>query len=193
MTNAQNDMRANVCTLTPTPSPNRRGVKKPAFTLAEVLVTLGIIGVVAAMTLPMLAKNYQFYIRQQQFKKAYAALNIATQKAQIDMGEGVRCFYLYGTNDSWNPDNLVDCELFYNELAKNLNLLKTCKGNSLNGGCIPENLRGGDKVYADVQGGDNKSEAEASFNRGCGGFREAKIKTRSTTFVSNSNSLVQTS
>ena len=52
---------------------------KKAFTLAEVLITLGIVGIVAALTIPMLAKNYQFYIRQQQFKKAYAALNIASQ------------------------------------------------------------------------------------------------------------------
>ena len=33
--------------------------QKIAFTLAEVLITLGIIGVVAALTLPMLIQNYQ--------------------------------------------------------------------------------------------------------------------------------------
>ena len=32
---------------------------RPGFTLAEVLITLGIIGVVAAMTLPGLVQNYQ--------------------------------------------------------------------------------------------------------------------------------------
>ena len=35
------------------------GVRKGAFTLAEVLITLGIIGVVAAMTIPTLMTNYQ--------------------------------------------------------------------------------------------------------------------------------------
>lgn len=34
-------------------------LKKAAFTLAEVLITLGIIGVVAAMTMPSLIQNYQ--------------------------------------------------------------------------------------------------------------------------------------
>ena len=32
---------------------------KKAFTLAEVLITLGIIGVVVAMTMPTLINNYQ--------------------------------------------------------------------------------------------------------------------------------------
>ena len=53
--------------LTPTlPSPagrvsgGREGVeKKPAFTLAEVLITLGIIGVVASMTIPTLIQNHK--------------------------------------------------------------------------------------------------------------------------------------
>lgn len=30
-----------------------------AFTLAEVLITLGVIGVVAALTIPQLVKNYK--------------------------------------------------------------------------------------------------------------------------------------
>ncbi|MBQ8168695.1 prepilin-type N-terminal cleavage/methylation domain-containing protein [bacterium] len=34
-------------------------VRKSAFTLAEVLITLAIIGVVAAMTIPTLISNYQ--------------------------------------------------------------------------------------------------------------------------------------
>ena len=34
------------------PLPSRLAAKKAAFTLAEVLITLGIIGVVAALTLP---------------------------------------------------------------------------------------------------------------------------------------------
>ena len=33
--------------------------RKSAFTLAEVLITLGVIGVVAALTLPTLIANYQ--------------------------------------------------------------------------------------------------------------------------------------
>lgn len=34
-------------------------VNKKAFTLAEVLITLGIIGIVAALTMPSLIANYK--------------------------------------------------------------------------------------------------------------------------------------
>ncbi|MBO5435027.1 type II secretion system protein [bacterium] len=58
-----------------------KGGKKVAFTLAEVLVTLGIIGVVAAMTLPMLAENYQRIVVQTRLKKFYTTFNQAILRA----------------------------------------------------------------------------------------------------------------
>ena len=49
-------------------------VKKAAFTLAEVLITLGIIGIVAAMTIPTLISNYQKKTYVVGLKKAYSIL-----------------------------------------------------------------------------------------------------------------------
>ena len=45
---------------------------KNAFTLAEVLVTLGIIGVVAAMTVPNLMENYQRQSYITQLRKTHS-------------------------------------------------------------------------------------------------------------------------
>lgn len=44
-------------------------MKKIAFTLAEVLITLGIIGVVAAMTMPVLIQNQREKVVVTQLKK----------------------------------------------------------------------------------------------------------------------------
>ena len=52
-------------------------LKKSAFTLAEVLITLGIIGIVAAMTLPTLVANHRKKVLQTQFLKTYSDLNNA--------------------------------------------------------------------------------------------------------------------
>ena len=57
------------------PSPLGEGKKKAAFTLAEVLITLGIIGVVAALTLPTLIANYQKKVYVNQLKKSVSVLS----------------------------------------------------------------------------------------------------------------------
>ena len=49
-------------------------LRRAAFTLAEVLITLGIIGVVAALTLPTLIQNHQKQVYVTQLKKAYSTL-----------------------------------------------------------------------------------------------------------------------
>lgn len=51
--------------------------KKFAFTLAEVLITLGIIGVVAAMTMPSLIANYREHALINQLKTTYAIFSEA--------------------------------------------------------------------------------------------------------------------
>ena len=50
--------------------------KKFAFTMAEVLITLGVIGVVAAMTLPPLIENYQKTVWVKQLQKNYSKILI---------------------------------------------------------------------------------------------------------------------
>ena len=74
--------------LTPTPNPsliregcmhttNCRRKRKTAFTLAEVLITLGIIGVVAAMTIPTVITNYKKSQIEARLKKLYTVMNQA--------------------------------------------------------------------------------------------------------------------
>ncbi len=57
---------------------------KNGFTLAEVLITLGIIGVVAAMTMPSLISNYRHKVLETQFKKAYSVLSQAVIPVQSE-------------------------------------------------------------------------------------------------------------
>lgn len=61
--------------------------RKIAFTLAEVLITLGIIGVVAAMTMPSLVANYEKKRTATAVKKAYSELSQALKLAEVDYGD----------------------------------------------------------------------------------------------------------
>ena len=69
---------------------------KAGFTLAEVLITLGIIGVVAAMTIPTLIANTNGAKFRSQFKKTISTLNQAglMSQAQYDFdyaGTSLKC------------------------------------------------------------------------------------------------------
>ena len=74
-------------------APKRKGIfssdqnsKKCAFTLAEVLITLGIIGIIAAMTLPALISKYQKKVTIERLKASYALLLTGLEQAKSDYG-----------------------------------------------------------------------------------------------------------
>ena len=65
----------------------KKTVKKPvfnAFTLAETLITLMIIGVVASLTIPGVMRNYKAKVLETSFKKGYSAIVQMYEKTCID-------------------------------------------------------------------------------------------------------------
>ena len=87
-----------------------------AFTLAEVLITLGIIGIVAGLTMPSLINNAN--------DRKYRG---ARQKALATIGEAVRNITV-----TEGIGNAVDSEDFVeNHLRKQIQIVKTCKNNDL--------------------------------------------------------------
>ena len=59
---------------------------KKGFTLAEVLITLGVIGIVAAMTIPTMINNYQKKVTVTKLKLAYSQLYNAIKLSEVDNG-----------------------------------------------------------------------------------------------------------
>ena len=68
---------------------NENGQQKnySGFTLAEVLITLGIIGVVAALTLPTLIQNYRKHVVETKLAKFYTTINQAVSRSTVENGE----------------------------------------------------------------------------------------------------------
>ena len=60
---------------------------KKGFTLAEVLITLGIIGIVAALTLPSLINKYEKQSTITAVQKVYSTLNQALKRSELDNGD----------------------------------------------------------------------------------------------------------
>ena len=79
---------------------------KIAFTLAEVLITLGIIGVVAAMTLPTLIQKHTNTVVETRLKKFYSGINQAVMLAEKDYGDRKYWYQDYNnieTDDEGKP------------------------------------------------------------------------------------------
>lgn len=62
-------------------------MKNKGFTLAEVLITLGVIGVVAALTIPVLIENHNKKIVVTRLKKVYTTMNQAIKMAELEYGD----------------------------------------------------------------------------------------------------------
>ena len=67
--------------------------KRIGFTLAEVLITLGIIGVVAALTMPSLINNAKNKELETAFKKSYSNLSNAFQRMYLEDYNGTEIDY----------------------------------------------------------------------------------------------------
>ena len=86
--------------------------KRFGFTLAEVLITLGIIGVVAAMTIPTLISNTNGAKFRSQFKKTLSTLNQAglMSQAQYDFdyaGTTIACKADQAIGAAEHPDSVM--------------------------------------------------------------------------------------
>ena len=71
---------------------SRTKVSRSAFTLAEVLITLGIIGIVVALTMPALIANYQKMVLKNQFKHAYSLVSQAIRQVEANNGYPLGCY-----------------------------------------------------------------------------------------------------
>lgn len=111
--------------------------KTCAFTLAEILITLGIIGVVAALTIPVLMQN----IQDRQFKEAAkAAYSKASQAVQLMKNDnGGNLSYYYGNANKFKPDFIQ-----YFKIAQD------CPDGD---GCVT-NFSSGHSGYYSLSGGD---------------------------------------
>ena len=98
-------------------------IRRAAFTLAEVLITLGIIGVVAAMTLPSLIAKYQEKVLVTQAKKSYSIIMNAVNTYNSDLG-------VFGDNSILMDANKSNNEILQ-EFSKYFNGALLCDNNDI--------------------------------------------------------------
>lgn len=93
---------------------------RPAFTLAEVLITLGIIGVVAAMTIPILINQTQEQAWKSAYKKTFSAIAQAFEQVKQDEGGDLSKYFTSGQHYAGGTADVV------NMMGKYLKYTKSC-------------------------------------------------------------------
>ena len=108
--------------------------KKNAFTLAEVLITLTILGVIAALTIPPL----MFTTDEKQsivgLKKAMTTLDQAVDLARTEpkFQPNPKCYI----NHEGGSDATADCQELFKYMKNVIQVQKYCDGNPVDGGCM---------------------------------------------------------
>ena len=197
---------------------NRLSSYSKGFTLAEVLITLGVIGVVAALTMPSVMNNVQKMMLKNQFKRSYSLITNAINKTGYDLGYYPACYgwlksdynaVCSQTNDAGaciaytQPDgsplapntwgDTSECSVFYNQFIKEFNVIKTCNGNAYPG-CLPD-YKGIDQLnqsnYTTDPSDPNYVEnyGELVTVGGCGALKKRNID-NSNAFVTNDGMII---
>ena len=102
--------------------------RKEGFTLAEVLITLAIIGIVAVLTIPTLVANYQT-----------RAWETASQVFQRKLEEALKVMNVQGTLAGYTTT-----EAFVNELSKHIKITRICENDEITT-CFADTVTWGDE------------------------------------------------
>lgn len=92
---------------------------KNAFTLAEMLITLGVIGVVSVLTIPNLIKNYYEKRTVSQLREVQSILSQALRQAEEEYGD------VYGWGLSYNSSS-SDAQIIADNIKPFLKLAQDC-------------------------------------------------------------------
>lgn len=181
------------------------------FTLAEVLITLAIIGIVAAITIPTLLSKYQQYCLKVQFKKTYAMLQQVWLRSEYEFGVTPKCFNWapnpYGASEckQFSDDGkrceggyiltstgepvpsdysgmFSDCQVFGDKIFENLKVSKICQTAPYDNGCVPE-YEGQDTYTISKNPDKSESEINASLVGMTNAMRKEFLRDRNMTIV----------
>lgn len=161
------------------------------FTLAEVLITLGILGIVIAMTMPFLINKYQRIVTVERLKRAYALVETAVQtyRAEND-GNDLDSTPIMG---QYYNNRIIDMSRFGKMMSSHLQTLK--EGHFKDWMCLRagetpryKNLRNGILGYN--TGINNTSSYYLELNDGtCIGFYRSGYSWGNTSYGNSDNVL----
>ena len=190
---------------------------KKAFTLAELLISLSIIGVIAALTLPTLITQTEIKTNARVYKKTVATLNDLVAQSVTDsrFQPYPVCFYWdenpYGTAKcvQWSSNGecskyeyedgsslasdhngpMSQCNALFSYMKENLKVTKECSSNNaFSGGCTPE--YNGNDTNAKNNNPDATDYDVTKSTSGCANWRKENLKKRNAYVLADGTILI---
>ncbi len=106
------------------------------FTLAEVLITLGILGIIAAITLPVITQKIDKLITVSKLKKSVATLNEIIRLSEKDNGEVWEWDFPGTANENYDR-NFIESEFFKKYFEPYIKIVGKCKGENIQSAAYP--------------------------------------------------------
>lgn len=135
-------------------------IKKSAFTLSEVMLTLSLIGFLATMTLSTVGSSVQQKARLSEFRTAYSKMSTTLTNITADTGKIYSCYEcptdnektlnglsvpnctaknMSGDNDTEKALNGDSCNALMGTFVRALGATRFCENNPKSEGCLPDN------------------------------------------------------
>ena len=153
--------------------------RKRAFTLAEVLITIGVIGIVAALTVPTLVSKIQDQVYKTAYKAAFSDLNQAFKMLSYEGTELQKIVFMKDENGNPMPGFSSAYGENFKILARYFRATKTCfDGES---GDICWKCKGGEQ--ADI----TNADSEWRGIRECAGVSYAFVDSKGRNWIMYSN------
>ena len=115
---------------------------KKAFTLAEILITLMLVGVVAALTIPMFIEEFQKNKWTVTYKRTFAETFNALGRVALEeeCAKSLTCTHIFD-----DPDQVKSTKLFGDEMTKVMATSKVCGMENVDAknGCFTHEIRNG--------------------------------------------------
>jgi len=125
-----------------------RGLKRAAFTLAEVLITLAVIGIVAALTIPSLIENHNTH--------AWATAKDLWEKKMVEV---TRRMNVDGVMTGYSTT-----EDYFDTFKKYVKIVKTCDNNNINTCYSPKVVNTGRDGEIEVETSGLKTASDLGLN-----------------------------
>lgn len=104
----------------------KRIIKSHAFTLAEVLIVIGIIGMVSEMTIPTLTSSFQRNVTVAQLKEEYSIINQVLYQAAANSGGDLASLFKYPDTPVGSSNETIVTNFVKTNIIPYVKLTKDC-------------------------------------------------------------------